>query len=97
MKGIVINCPSKESREEFLKNFFRTIKKSKSYEKAFILSDDGDCMECIEVTDEVNGALSVVMIMIKDTVKIKVSGVGMCRLDPIELPEGAFVVVNARM
>ena len=97
MKGIVVTCPSKESREEFVKNFFRTVKKSKSYEKAFILSDDGDCMECIEIGDDVNGALSVAMIMLNDTVKIKITGVGRCRLDPIELPEGAFVIVNARM
>lgn len=97
MRGIIVTCLSKADREEFLKSFLLTVKKSKSYEKAFNFSDDGDCMQCIELTDEVNGALSVAMVMIQDRTTIKISGVGRCRLDPIEIPEGAFVVVNARM
>lgn len=97
MRGLIVTCLSKSDREEFLKNFLLTVKKSKSYEKAFSFSDDGDCSQFIELTDEVNGAFSVALIMIQDQTKIKLSGVGRCRLDPIELPDGAFVVVNARM
>lgn len=97
MKGILVTCLSKDDREKFLKDFFLSMKKAKTKENSFIFSDDGDCIECIEIPDHNQGAVSVSMVMIKDHVSIKISGMGTTVLEPVELPEGAFAVINARM
>ena len=97
MRGFVINCPSKEAREEFLKNFLLISKKCKPYEKAFEFKDDGDCVEVLILTDEVKGAFSCSMIMIEGRTVLKVSGVGLCRMDPVEIPEGATVTLDTNI
>jgi len=97
MKGLLINCPSKEAREDFLKSFLVQCKKSKTREGIFTFSDDGENIQCIEISDDTNGAISVALIMIKDHTTIKISGVGHCRLDPVVVPEGANVIIGATL
>lgn len=96
MKGFCIEFSSKKDREGFLKSFLASMKKSKTYDKAFSFSDDGDKVQGIEVLDECDGAITCALITIKGTVKIKITGVGMSRIDPVELPEGASVMISAR-
>ena len=62
MKGLLINCPSKEAREDFLKSFLVTCKKSKTKNDIFTFSDDGECIQSIEISDNTNGAISVALI-----------------------------------
>ena len=97
MRGLVINCPSKEAREEFLKEFLLVSKKCKPYEKAFEFKDDGDCIQMILISDEVKGAFSCAMIMVEARTKLKISGIGLCRMDPVELPEGATVTLDTNI
>lgn len=94
MKGIVIEFSSADEREGFKKAFLLNCKKSKTYNKAFIFSDIEENMLGIELTDEVDGALSCALVTIKGHNKIKVSGVGLCRMDPIDLPENASVIIT---
>ena len=97
MRGLVINCPSKEAREDFLKEFLLVSKKCKPYEKAFEFKDDGDCIQMILLSDEVKGAFSCAMIMVEARTKLKISGIGLCRMDPVELPNGTTVTLDTNI
>lgn len=94
MKGLILQFPSAEVRGDFKKSFLINAKKSKAYEKAFIFSDIEDKMLGIELDKEVDGALSCALVTIKGHDKIKLSGVGLCRIDPIDLPEGTSVIMT---
>lgn len=96
MKGIVVEFQSKEDREGFLKAFLASMKKSKTYEQAFAFSDDGDKVQGIEVAPDVEGAISCALITIKSHTRVKITGVGMSRIDPVELPDGASVMISAQ-
>lgn len=94
MKGIIISFSSTEVREDFKKSFLINCKKSKTYDKAFLFSDVDDTMLGIELADGVDGSLSTALITIKGHDKIKITGVGMCRIDPMDLPEGSHVMIT---
>ena len=95
VKGLIISFSSANEREGFKKTFLLNAKESRSYEKAFVFSDIEDTMLSIELDKEVDGALSCALITIKNSVKIKLSGVGLCRMNPIDLPEGASVMITS--
>ena len=97
MKGILITCPSKEAREDFLKSFLLTCKRCKTKPDVFTFSDDGENIQSIEIADDCKGAVSVAMVMINDHVTIKISGVGQPRLDPVEVPENSTVIIGATL
>ena len=94
MKGLILQFPSAEVREGFKKSFLANAKRSKSYEKAFIFTDIDSEMLGIELDSEVDGALSCALVTIKGNDKIKLSGVGLCRLNPIDLPEGTSIIMT---
>ena len=48
----------------------------------------------IELDSEVDGALSCALVTIKGHDKIKLSGFGLCIIDPIDLPENTSVLMT---
>lgn len=96
MRGIVVKCPSKEEREDFVKSFLLSIKKSKTKKDVYTFSDNGEETVAIELND-CKGAVSVAMIMIHDHIAIKISGVGEPRLDPVVVPDGATVFLGGTL
>lgn len=95
MKGIIIDFPSAEVRGDFKKSFLINAKRCKVHEKAFSFTDIPENYLGIEINDDIDGSISCALITIKGHNRIKISGIGMCRFDPIDLPDGASVLVQA--